>query len=149
MTEIRTSEQINDIAAALPAFREDAYWTSLLGYSRYLISPEGRVISVLRRTPRLMRPMRVGKYLAITMKADDGTVRREYVHRLVLEAMAEPPELRQEARHLNGNPHDNRLANLAWGSRIENAADRVTPTATSTANIAMSASISFTSASAS
>jgi hypothetical protein len=30
-----------------------------------------------------------------------------------------------EVRHLNGKRDDNRVANLAWGTRTENAADRL------------------------
>lgn len=46
------------------------------------------------------------------------------VHRAVLEAFAGPCPARMEARHLNGRRADNRLVNLAWGTRLDNAADR-------------------------
>ena len=46
-------------------------------------------------------------------------------HRLVLEAFAGPCPAGLEARHLeNGERRDNRPANLAWGTRREQAADR-------------------------
>ena len=47
------------------------------------------------------------------------------VHRLVLEAFVGPCPPGCETRHLNGNPADNRLCNLAWGTHRENAADKV------------------------
>ena len=52
-----------------------------------------------------------------------------YVHALVLLAFVGPRSLvegkRVECRHLNGNPGDNRLENLAWGTVKENRADRM------------------------
>lgn len=46
------------------------------------------------------------------------------VHVAVLLAFVGPKPEGTEARHLNGVPTDNRLDNLAWGTRLENAADR-------------------------
>lgn len=46
------------------------------------------------------------------------------VHRLVLEAfVGQPPFEGAETRHINGDPTDNRLANLRWGTHAENMAD--------------------------
>lgn len=47
------------------------------------------------------------------------------VHRLVLETFVGPRPAGMEARHKNGIPSDNRLCNLAWGTRTENYEDRV------------------------
>lgn len=61
-----------------------------------------------------------GSYMAV--KVVGKSLR---VHRLVLEAfvgMAEPGVV---ARHLNGDPFDNRVENLAWGTKAENQHDRV------------------------
>ena len=50
---------------------------------------------------------------------------RKMVHRLVLETYvgACPPSM--ECRHLNGIKTDNRLENLAWGTREDNEKDKV------------------------
>lgn len=55
-----------------------------------------------------------------------GNVQRHFhVHRLVLLAFAgKPPQPRMVCRHLNGDPSDNRLANLAWGTFKENEQDK-------------------------
>ncbi|MCC6419530.1 MAG: HNH endonuclease [Gemmataceae bacterium] len=47
-----------------------------------------------------------------------------YVHRLVLEAFIGPCPDGMESRHMNGNPHDNRLENLCWGTRQQNIEDK-------------------------
>jgi len=46
-----------------------------------------------------------------------------YVHTLVLEHFIGPCPDGMECRHLDGNPRNNRLENLKWGTRQENAAD--------------------------
>lgn len=48
-----------------------------------------------------------------------------YVHRLVLLSFVGPPaDPQMEAAHLNGNKDDNRLVNLRWVTRLENAAHK-------------------------
>ena len=47
------------------------------------------------------------------------------VHRLVMLAFDGPQPEGMECRHLNGNPADNRIENLKWGTRKENEADKV------------------------
>jgi hypothetical protein len=37
----------------------------------------------------------------------------------------EPPTAKNQTRHLNGCPHDNRASNLAWGDHRENYEDAV------------------------
>lgn len=47
------------------------------------------------------------------------------VHRFVLEAFAGPRRPGQEARHLDGDMTNNAIANLAWGTHVENEADKI------------------------
>lgn len=51
--------------------------------------------------------------------------RTRYIHRLVLEAFVGPCPQGMECRHLDGNAGNNVLSNLAWGTHLENEADRV------------------------
>lgn len=55
--------------------------------------------------------------------ARDGKSIKNYIHRMVLEAFIGlyPPGL--ECRHKDGNPANNALGNLVWGTRQENNAD--------------------------
>lgn len=48
----------------------------------------------------------------------------KWVHRLVAETFLGPCPDGMEVRHLNGDPADNRVENLAYGSRRENMLDR-------------------------
>jgi len=49
---------------------------------------------------------------------------RKAVHWLLARVFLSPPKPGQtEVRHLDGNPGNNALTNLAWGTRAENAAD--------------------------
>lgn len=52
-----------------------------------------------------------------------GEYQNKYAHRLVLEAFVGPCPPGMETRHLNGDPGDNRLVNLAWGTSSENSQD--------------------------
>lgn len=54
-----------------------------------------------------------------------GKRRSALVHRLVLQAFVGPCPEGMEARHLNGNRTDPRLANLAWGTKRENEDDKI------------------------
>lgn len=49
----------------------------------------------------------------------------QHMHRLILEASVGPCPPGMLTRHLNGDPLDNRSANLAWGTHAENHADSV------------------------
>ena len=111
-------------------------WLPVVGWEEsYEVSDLGNVRSLPRlvvdriRTRRLsgrlkkLTPTCYG-YRAVTFNRS-GEVVQYKVHRLVLEAFVGPCPPGEEARHLNGIRHDNRLANLAWGTRIENNFDRV------------------------
>lgn len=60
-------------------------------------------------------------HLTVMLGRDGGT---RFVHALVLLAFIGPPPPGLETRHLNGNEQDNRLSNLAYGTRGENTKDK-------------------------
>lgn len=97
-------------------------WKPVVGFERYYeVSDEGEVRSL--RTGRVMatHPSKKGGHLRLRLT--DGQSRRKvFVHTLVLEAFVGPREGRI-CRHLNGDPADNRLENLAWGTHQENNLD--------------------------
>jgi hypothetical protein len=89
---------------------------------RYSVSDEGRVRGAF------------GRVLKAQLRADGrrvvdvwvGGVRStRTVSQLVLEAFVGPRPADGEGRHKNGDPGDNRLANLQWGSKAENTLDSV------------------------
>ncbi|HEV7195571.1 MAG TPA: NUMOD4 motif-containing HNH endonuclease, partial [Pedococcus sp.] len=95
------------------------------------VSNLGRVRSLDRITDRgrkwrgrIMSPAPMGPsgYLVVTLWRD-GKQRTALVHRLVLTAFVGPSDF--EVRHKYGDPADNRLAHLAWGTHSENQFDQV------------------------
>lgn len=108
-------------------------WRPVAGFQGvYEVSSEGRV----RSLPRLDRAGRkVGdRLLAITAHPSghqqvklsrDGEYRQAKVHRVVLIAFAGPPPEGCEVLHTDGNPANNKIENLRWGTRSENLHDSV------------------------
>ena len=95
-------------------------WKFIPGYEgRYEVSDHGRVRN---RTKELAQAIMRSGHLTVHLGRQT-----HYVHRLVLFAFVGVPlanTQRIEARHLDGNPANNNLANLAWGTVVENRADR-------------------------
>lgn len=91
-------------------------WKDIVGAPGYEVSDRGRV-----RSPR--RLLVVNKSLRYD-RVKLGRWREEYVHRLVLETFIGPCPRGHQCRHLNGNPRDNSLQNLRWGTASEDAGDR-------------------------
>lgn len=108
-------------------------WKSIPGHEgRYEVSDLGRVRSLPQTTSdgrRLAskvlcgRPQRSG-HLSVPLTSA-GTCRNALVHRLVLIAFVGPPPLGMHALHSDGNPANNRLSNLRWGTPSENSFDAV------------------------
>jgi hypothetical protein len=89
------------------------------------VSSRGRVFKRIKNELReVRRSLATSGYLTVSIRRD-GVSRNEYVHRLVLMAFEGKPAKGQVCRHLNGDPLDNRLENLKWGSRAENTADSI------------------------
>jgi len=104
-------------------------WRDVPGFEGlYQVSDWGRVRSLDRVVVdslgrqrlirgRLLKPISLNGYHYVGLFRD-GEQTRCLVHRLVLLAFVGEPESGQECRHLNGDPANNRLENLAWGRKL-------------------------------
>ena len=111
-------------------------WKPIPGWeSSYKISDCGEIRSVERRVTcshgfdRVYRSQHIRQvkgqkgYMRVKLSRP-GEHCQFLVHQLVLQAFVGPKPEGQVCRHLNGNPADNRLENLAWGTEKENGADK-------------------------
>lgn len=112
-------------------------WRPVVGWAGlYEVSDMGRVRSLKRRVssrhnwhastrlvpPRILQQAKNRGYLQVNL-AREGKRQKSSVHRLVLEAFRGPAPTGTECLHGNGDPSDNRLDNLRWGSPAENNLD--------------------------
>lgn len=114
-------------------------WKDIPGYEgRYQASTQGRIKSLTRKVRSInhytnvdffrtvpehcLRPGRYCKSGHVSVVLEHGGQGRP-VHQLVMKAfMGEPPK-GMEILHRNGDPTDNRLCNLHYGTRTENILD--------------------------
>lgn len=79
----------------------------------------------LRETPkRLEVGSNESGHLYVSLYKNDSKKHKRYVHRLVLEAFVGPCPDGMECCHRDGNPQNNALSNLYWGTKSQNEADK-------------------------
>jgi hypothetical protein len=113
-------------------------WKPVPGYEgRYEVSDQGRVRSLDREIEQLSRQgnaykkmvrgivLRPGRMPAGHVSVSLGRFNSHCVHKLVLLAFVGSAPAGCECLHNNGNPADNRLENLRWGTRGDNIRDAV------------------------
>lgn len=96
-------------------------WRAVPTHAGYFVSEDGRILGPRGRVLRPMRQPISGHLYILTYKRSP---RKLFVHRAVLMAFAGMPAPGQEGRHLDGDPQNNTISNLAWGTRQENVNDK-------------------------
>ena len=97
------------------------------GFPDYQVSNLGNVKSLRRKTPRVMRPQKwTTGYRLVSLRLDgDNNYHYRLVHVLVMLAFVGPKPDGLCIRHLDGNPSNNQLTNLTYGTLAENQRDRI------------------------
>jgi hypothetical protein len=108
---------------AAPMMTGDLWWEPP-EHPGYLVSATGKVISFLKTSPRLLKPIKMGEYRGLQLQSTAG-LRKKYMHRLVLESFVGPAPDDHQAAHLDGDRRNNALDNLQWVTPVENAAHKV------------------------
>ena len=99
--------------------RNEETWRSVVGSSVFEVSDYGRVRNAKTGVVRKLQARPSGH---LTVRFENKT---RHVHRMVLEAFVGPAPENTECCHNNGDPQDNRVANLRWDTRSSNRRDSV------------------------
>ena len=110
-------------------------WRDIAGFEGlYMISSHGNARSIPRVVERSGSTMRIPGgaldlnanrgYRRINLRKNGKTFQR-FIHQLVAEAFIGERKTGQDTRHLDGNSLNNRVENLAYGSRSDNVQDAI------------------------
>jgi hypothetical protein len=96
-------------------------WVEVPTHRGYFVTRSG-----MMRGPTgvVLRPMKTDGGHRYVLASPPRRPRKLFVHRAVLFAFAGPPPPGMEVRHLDGDPGNNAIENLAWGTRLENMQDK-------------------------
>lgn len=100
-------------------------WLPVVGWDGlYEVSDQGRVLSVRTGLMKSLAVHTISGYHMVTLKSN-GRRKTYHVHRLVLDAFVGPLPDGLVSCHNNGDPQDNRLANLRYDTPSANNFDKV------------------------
>lgn len=101
---------------------EHEVWQRFIEFPQYEVSTHGRIRNIT--TGLILSPFDAGHgYLAVNLHHTDGRHALFVVHRLV--ALTFLPITGPVVRHLDGNPLNNHIENLRWGTVRENVYDTI------------------------
>jgi hypothetical protein len=106
--------------------RIDEIWRPVAWADGYEVSDYGRVRSWKWSRPHILSPTtnRFG-YHYVRLAPAPMQRKAVFVHGLVAEAFLGPRHEGMQVRHLDGNPTNNHVSNLQWGTQGENNRDQV------------------------
>ena len=104
-------------------------WRNIDEHDGYQVSDRGEVRSYMNnrygpsdKNPHMLKPCKNAKGYD-TVQLGRGV--RKLVHRLVAEAFIPNPDNLPMVRHMDDNPSNNHVSNLAWGTQTDNMQDCV------------------------
>lgn len=100
-------------------------WRPVTEWSGYEVSNQGRIRSTKRKKLRMLKIQTARSGHRRVSLSKSGKSRPTLVHQIVLKSFVGPCPKGMMCRHLNGDPSDNRLSNLHWGTRSDNGHDSV------------------------
>lgn len=119
--DVRDDEPV--LVPGFPAYRIyrdgnlETRWRSGMFYSGFEVEDQWR-------TPKLSRHER--GYLNVSLRDGHGGKRRTHIHVLVAEVFIGPkPFPKAVVRHLDNDPTNNHVSNLAWGTYKDNEDDKI------------------------
>lgn len=107
---------------------EEIEWRIIDGFPDYRISNTGLVESKRKcKRSEIWKPLKLSPdyagYLTVCLIKGYKEHYVYKVHQLVLNAFVGPKPDNHVTRHLDGNPANNILSNLCWGTQVENMKD--------------------------
>lgn len=125
---MRGTQEATGPTQSEPSQIRETKWRPVVGYEGcYEVSDDGRVVSLHGKTRpaghlMALTPMKSGGYPSVGLCV--GGVRKQHkVHHLVADAFIGRRPEGLIVRHLNGDPTDNRVENLRYGTLSENTRD--------------------------
>ncbi len=98
-------------------------WSTIKNFPDYKISNLGRVIGMKGGFIGFVN--KGSGYVEVILSNNKGTIRREFIHTLVLETFVSDRPYKNQVRHLDGIRVNNNLSNLCWGTAKENHQDAI------------------------
>ena len=117
-----SGEQVYGDNCYIPEEYMDERWWYIEGMPGYMISDYGRVWA--DKTGQFIKVKRMDNHghMGVCLCVN-GCRHYEYIHRLMAKAFIPNPNGYNIVRHLNDDPSDNCLDNLAWGTQEDNMRD--------------------------
>lgn len=116
-------------------------FTQILEFSDYYVCKDtSEILSTRKAKPYVMKPAinstkTNSTYYMVRIINDEGKTCKKYIHRLMAELFLWNPDNKEQVNHIDGNKHNNDLANLEWVTHQENAIHAVAEGLTPTVNV--------------
>lgn len=98
---------------------EQTTWRAIPSHPKYKVTQTGRVRNAASK--RELKPMENGSGHLLFFVARG---KKCYVHRAVIETFNRKPRTGELVRHLDGNPKNNHISNLRFGTVLDNMRDK-------------------------
>lgn len=109
----------------IPDYYMDELWKPVVNFeNEYWISDYGRLWSIKKQ--RFLKAYKLDNWGHVGFSlCKNGVVYKKYVHRIMAEAFVPNPNNYPIVRHIDDDPSNNIIDNLAWGTNKDNTWDSI------------------------